>query len=124
LPANLKFQLWSLITMFVLVTRTAAGPRAEVRDAGNLRQLHVEFRQVDDEAGVSALAGAGLGGIADDHAWLDIAALRQAGEDTQDWRDQFEAMLGYARRNDWMDATGERVRAHIVRTRQEEEPGT
>jgi hypothetical protein len=109
--------------MFVLVSRTAAGPRAEVRDAGNLRQLHVEFRQVDDQVGASVLAEAGLGDVADDHAWLDIARLRQAGEDTQDWRDQFEAMLGYARRNDWVDARGERVRAHIVRTGEEEERG-
>ena len=110
--------------MFVLVSRTAAGLRAEVCDAGNLRQLHVEFRQVDDEAGASARAGAGLGDFADGHAWLDIAALRRAGDGTQEWRDQFDAMLGYARRNDWMDATGERVRAHIVRTREGEEPGT
>jgi hypothetical protein len=110
--------------MFVLVSETAAGPCAGVRDVGNLRQLHVEFRQVDDAAGASALAEAGLGGVADDHAWLDIAALRQAGGDTERWRDQFEAMLGYARRNDWVDATGERVRAHIVRTRETAEPGT
>ena len=111
--------------MFVLVSSTAAGPRAEVRDAGNLRQLHVEFRQVDDEAGASALAEAAFGAVADDgHAWLEITALRQAGEDSQNWRDQFEAMLGYARRNDWVDAAGERVRAHIVRTGEAEEQGT
>jgi hypothetical protein len=108
--------------VFVLVSVSAAGPQAEVCDVGNLRQLHVEFRQVDDETGASALAGARLGHVAGDHAWLDIVALRQAGansDDSQDWRDQFEAMLGYARRNDWVDAAGERVRAHIVRTRQE-----
>lgn len=102
--------------MFVLVTAAPGGPRAELRDAGDLKRLHVEFRAVDDEAGAAALAAGGFGTVADGHAWLDIGALRSAGEDTADWRDQFAAMVGYARSRGWTDAAGERLRAHIERT--------
>jgi hypothetical protein len=102
--------------MFVLVSAADGGPRAELREAGDLKRLHVEFRQVDDAAGAAALAAGGFGTVADGHAWLDIGALRRAGEDTEDWPGQFEAMVGYARHKGWTDAAGERLRAHIERT--------
>jgi hypothetical protein len=106
--------------MFVLVSADSGRWLAEVKDAQNLNQLHVEFRQVEDSPAGEALAAAGLGTVQDGCAWLDISALRaagkDAGKDAGDWNDRFEAMLRYARRNDWVDADGTRVRAHIVRT--------
>ena len=106
--------------MFVLVSPDSGHPdakaRAEVTDVQNLNQLHVEFHAVGDSAAADALAAAGLGAVEDGHAWLDIGALRAAGEHAGAWNDRFEAMLRYARRNDWVDAGGTRVRAHIVRT--------
>jgi hypothetical protein len=88
--------------MFVLVSpdsgRSHADARAEVKDVQNLNQLHVEFRAVDDSSAGAALAAAGLGAVEDSYAWLDIAALRSAGG------------------NDWVDAEGNRLRAHIVRS--------
>jgi hypothetical protein len=106
--------------MFVLVSRDSghadAKARAEVADVQNLNQLHVEFHGVDDSPAADAVAAAGLGTVQDGYAWLDISALRAAGKDAGDWNDRFEAMLRYAQRNDWVDAEGTRVRAHIVRT--------
>jgi hypothetical protein len=102
--------------MFVLVTADSGHSLAEVKDVHNLNQLHVEFRQVEDSRAGDALAAAGLGTVEDGYAWLDISALRAAGKDAGDWTDRFEAMLRYAQRNDWVDAGGTRVRAHIVRT--------
>jgi hypothetical protein len=101
--------------VFVLVSADSGRILAEVRDAQNLNQLHVEFRQVEDSLAGDVLAAAGLGTVEDGYAWLDIGALRAAGKDDGDWSDRFEAMLRYARRNDWVDAEGTRVRAHIVR---------
>jgi hypothetical protein len=102
--------------MFVLVSAESGRSLAEVKDAQNLNQLHVEFRQVEDSLAGDALAAAGLGTVEDGYAWLDIGALRAAGKDAGDWNDRFEAMIRYAQRNDWVDADGTRVRAHIVRT--------
>jgi hypothetical protein len=101
--------------MFVLVSADSGRLLAEVKDAQNLNQLHVEFRQVEDSPAGAALAAAGLGTVDDGYAWLDISALRSAGGGSADWNDRFEAMLRYARRNDWVDADGTRVRGHIVR---------
>ena len=101
--------------MFVLVSADSGRILAEVKDAQNLNQLHVEFRQVEDSPAGDALAAAGLGTVEDGYAWLDISALRSAGGASGDWNDRFEAMLRYARRNDWVDAEGTRVRAHIIR---------
>jgi hypothetical protein len=113
------------IAMFVLVSPDSGHPdakaRAEVTDVQNLNQLHVEFHAVGDSPAADALAAAGLGTVEDGYAWLGISALRAAGEeaggkDAGAWNDRFEAMLRYAQRNDWVDAGGTRVRAHIVRT--------
>jgi hypothetical protein len=101
--------------MFVLVSADSGRSLAEVKDAQNLNQLHVEFRQVEDSQADDALTAAGLGTVEDGYAWLDISALRSAGGGSADWNDRFEAMLRYARRNDWVDAEGTRVRAHIIR---------
>jgi hypothetical protein len=109
--------------MFVLVT-AGGGSQATVEDAGNLGQLHVEFRGVSDDAGSVALTAAGLGSIDAEQAWLDIAALRAAGgasvraagDDAADWGLQFDAMIAYAASKGWTEPGRSAVRAHIVRT--------
>jgi hypothetical protein len=100
--------------MFVLVTPGSGGKRPQFMDMQNLNQLHVEFRGVADAPAGRALAEAGIGTVEDGHVWLQIGALRSAG-DGGDWNDRFDAMLRYAQRNGWVDAAGSRVRAHIVR---------
>ena len=102
--------------MFVLVSAESGHSLAEVKEVENLNQLHVEFRKVEDTRAGDALVAVGLGTVEDGYAWLDISALRTAGKDVGDWNDRFDAMLRYAQRNDWVDAGGTRVRAHIIRT--------
>ena len=102
--------------MFVLVAPDSGDTRPQFMDMQNLNQLHVEFRGVEDAPAGQALADGGVGTVEDGHAWLHISALRAAGDGTGDWNDRFDAMLRYAERNGWVDATGARVRAHIVRS--------
>jgi hypothetical protein len=101
--------------MFVLVTPDSVGASPQFMDMQNLNQLHVEFRAVEDAPAGQALEEAGIGTVEDGHAWLYIAALRAAGDSGGDWNDRFDAMLRYAQRSGWVDASGSRVRAHIVR---------
>jgi hypothetical protein len=107
--------------MFVLVSADS-GSRATVEDTGNLKQLHVEFRGVSDHTGAEAVAASGLGRADADHAWLDVSALRAAGDESAraaggdaGWATQFDAMIAYAASKGWTDPDGTRVRAHIVR---------
>jgi hypothetical protein len=41
--------------------------------------------------------------------------LREAGDGSAAWAEQFDAMLGYAAAHGWTNADGTEVRAHIVR---------
>jgi len=102
--------------LFVLVSGSSGEARASVEDPGNLRQLHAEFRGVGDEVAAGAMAAAGLGTVDGDHAWLDAAALRAAGDGSEAWAAQFEGMLAYAAGQGWTSEDGARVRAHIVRS--------
>jgi hypothetical protein len=52
----------------------------------------------------------------DDHVWIDVARLRDAGlaaSDAPDFGDRFDAMIAYAATKGWLDESGTRVRAHI-----------
>jgi hypothetical protein len=51
-----------------------------------------------------------------DHVWLEVSALRAAGDRAGDWGTRFDGMLSYAQRQGWTDEELTRVRAHIVRT--------
>jgi hypothetical protein len=102
--------------VFVLVAEDDGEARASVEDPGNLRQLHAEFRGVNDDAADAALAAAGLGRVDGDHAWLDAGPLRAAGDGSAAWAAGFDAMLAYAASKGWASADGTRVRAHIVRS--------
>jgi hypothetical protein len=102
--------------VFVLVSEGDGETRASVEDPGNLRQLHAEFRGVDDDAAAAAIAAAGLGTVDGDHAWLDAGALRAAGDGTEAWVAGFDGMLAYAAGKGWTSDDGTRLRAHIVRS--------
>ena len=102
--------------MFVLVSGDDGEVRASVEDPANLRQLHAEFRRVNDNAAAAALAAAGLGTVDGDHAWLDAGALRAAGDGSAAWATGFDGMLAYAASKGWSSEDGARVRAHIVRS--------
>ena len=101
--------------MIIAVVADRGVARARVEDEENLRQLHAEFRGVDDPAAAAALHSAGLGTVRDDHAWLSTAALRAAGDGSADWTRRFEAMLAFAAGRGWVSADGAEVQAHIER---------
>jgi hypothetical protein len=102
--------------MFVLVSGDGGSVRATVEDAGNLRQLHAEFRSVDDTAAGEALRVAGLGRLDGDDVWLDAEALKAAGDGTSGWTVGFYAMLAYAKTRGWTSDDESQVRAHVIRS--------
>jgi hypothetical protein len=102
--------------MIVLVTGGVDGATATVTDPRNLRQLHAEFRGVDDAAAGEALRTAGLGTVDGDHAWLEADALRAAGDGSSGWTVDFYAMLAYAKTRGWTNEDSSQVKAHIIRT--------
>ena len=101
--------------MIAVVSNTGGAVRATVEDAANLRQLHAEFRGVDDPAAAAALSAAGLGELSGDHVWLSVAGLRAAGDGSPEWTAGFDGMVAYAGSKGWMSADGTQVQAHIVR---------
>jgi hypothetical protein len=101
--------------MIAVVSNTGGEVRAVIEDAGNLRQLHAEFRGVDDLAAATALDAAGLGELSGDHVWLSVAALRAAADESPDWATRFDGMIGYAAGQGWASADGSQVQAHVVR---------
>jgi hypothetical protein len=102
--------------MFVLVSSEGGSVRATVQDARNLRQLHAEFRGVDDEAAADALFEAGLGRVEGDDAWLSADALRQSGDGSSGWTADFYGMLAYAKTRGWTNDDSTQVRAHVIHT--------
>jgi hypothetical protein len=102
--------------MVVLVTGGQFGVTATVEDPRNLRQLHAEFRGVDDAAAAEALRAAGLGTVDGDRVWLDADALRAAGDGSSGWTVDFYAMLAYAKTRGWTNEDSSLIQAHIIRT--------
>jgi hypothetical protein len=101
--------------MIAVVSNAGGEVRATVEDAGNLRQLHAEFRGVDDLAAAAALSAAGLGELSGDHVWLSVAGLRAAADGTPDGAAGFDGMIAYAASKGWISADGSRVQAHVIR---------
>ena len=102
--------------MFVLVSSEGGKVSATVEDAQNLRQLHAEFRGVEDEAAAEALMESGLGRVDGDDAWLNADSLREAGDGSSGWTADFYGMLAYAKTRGWTNEDSSQVRAHIYRS--------
>ena len=92
---------------------------ARVRDADDLGNLSLEVKP-----GVDLAAQLGSLGTVDDdgeHVWLAIDALRIAAaatlgdRDNAAWNGRYESMVSYARSHGFADASGDHLRAHIVR---------
>ncbi|WP_417217812.1 hypothetical protein [Arthrobacter sp.] len=89
---------------------------ATLRDVGNLRELKVIAPAIADADVASALETAGWGQLDGEHAWLSIAALREAGTGQEaGWEAGFDDMIAYATSKDWLSADGLGVRAHLER---------
>jgi hypothetical protein len=57
-----------------------------------------------------------LGSFDGDHAWLGVNALRAAAHQIgvpDDWDEQFDGMLAFAKSRGWLSSSGSALRAHI-----------
>jgi hypothetical protein len=67
-----------------------------------------------------ALLVAGAGRPAGEDVFVSARWIRgvmaEREDDDEDWQTGFEAMLGLARAQGWVDAEGDGIRAHVVKT--------
>jgi glucan phosphorylase len=99
-----------------VITGTDEVPGVEVKDVDDLARLHVAVGAVTDEEADAALRSAGLGRLADDTAWLDVAALRSAAEpqaSAEGWAKEWDGMVEQARTNGWASEDGASLKAHV-----------
>jgi|SRR5580704_14773770 hypothetical protein len=92
----------------------AAG-RCQVHEAEDLKRFSVRATERADPEELSRALGS-FGQLAtDDHAWINIDALRaESGHaDDLEWAAGFDGMIAYATSKGWVDESGERVRAHL-----------
>ena len=112
-----------------MIVKLLPDTRVSVVDVDNLRELKVVA--ADGMDAIAAEAGlVGLGRVSDQHAWLDVVALRDAARPhakTADWEREFRAMILYATAMGWTDSAATSVRAHIefqnARADRQEQPG-
>ena len=62
-----------------------------------------------------ALVDAAAGRLEGDEAWIAVDAVRRMaqGRVGPEWDAELDAMLAYARTKDWLDPTGNAIRAHV-----------
>ncbi|MFI6542419.1 hypothetical protein ACIBO9_04175 [Streptomyces prunicolor] len=102
-----------------MIVHVEVGRRhCEVRDADDLKRLSVEVvgEAPDEEFDRIAAPLARL--QSPTHAWVSVRELRAAcaREGDPDRARDFDAMVAFAAFKGWVDDTGTRLRAHVVRT--------
>ncbi len=93
--------------MYVRITKST---KAELVDPEVLDKLSVEI------VGDAPHDLGKFGSFDGDHAWLGVAALRNAAHDQgvgEDWDERFDGMLAYAQTKGWLSSSGTALRAHI-----------
>ena len=91
--------------------------RSEVRECDDLKRLSVVVEEGAENEDI-ARALVPLGTLdSPAHAWVSIDRLRAAcGRDGDaGWSEAFDVMVRFAASNGWLDGTGSRLRAHLVR---------
>jgi hypothetical protein len=97
----------------MIVDVTASG--VSLRDVRVFGDFHVEVGPEVDLAEALTVAGAGRpagdGDVFVSTAWVR-AFMAELEDDDEEWQTGFEAMLGFARSQGWVDGDG--IRAHVV----------
>lgn len=91
---------------------------ATVREAGDLKGLHVVAPKALDVDRALRAAGLGSGG-SDDRVLLGVEALRSAAEAVgarPGWAAEWDAMVAYAATKGWVTEDGSSLVAHVERT--------
>lgn len=88
-----------------------------LHDIENFRGFHVAsaWPRAERARAAEALEAAGAGLMPNgDHAWIDPAWLIRSGQALGSaWREQFDAMLAFARSKGWTDAQSGAIRGHV-----------
>lgn len=99
-----------------MIVSITAATGLVVLDKHDLTSLAVHAPDVSHDDVARVLNETGMGRLDDDadHAWLKIDELRDhARIDDPEWDDEFDAMIDYARTQEWIDESGTAVRAHL-----------
>jgi len=93
-------------------------PVVSLQEPADCRRFHVGVIGADDRARLDlALAGAGLGHLADDgdNAWVSVEGVRRlaVGHVGPAWDSEFAAMVEYAAGKGWLSPEGDKLRAHV-----------
>jgi hypothetical protein len=106
--------------MRIRVERQDGAVDARLVDTDNFADFAVEVdAAVDIEAACTALGGR-IRFTNDQQCWVSEPWLRRLGDyDAAERRRPYEHMLAYARDRGWVDPEGERIAAHVVRTRRD-----
>jgi hypothetical protein len=102
--------------MFIKVDLGAVPPAVTLEEPDDVKRFHVTVAGTDDTAAVGrALETAGVGRVDDEHAWVEVAAVRRlaAGRVGEGWDDELAGMLSYAASKGWLDDAGGAIRAHL-----------
>lgn len=88
-----------------------------ILEPDDLTTLSVVTELLQTDAGAE-LRRSGLGDIADDSAWLDIATLHRlaaAQSSTPAWEQSWQKMIQFAGTAGWVNPGGDAVEAHVER---------
>ena len=100
-----------------VVGGVGSAPEVRVSDVEELKRLHLAVGALTTAEADEALREAGMGRLADpDTAFLDVAALRTAGEQLAggaDWGRRFDEMVEHARGKGWVGDDGASLQAHV-----------
>jgi hypothetical protein len=100
----------------VVTVAIGAEPEVELAKPDDFTRFHVAARGVPDRSRLgAALTASGAGELDGDEVLVAVAWLRAAtrGRVGAEWDRGFTAMLDYAERKGWTDASRQTVRAHV-----------
>ncbi|MFP5021855.1 hypothetical protein [Pseudonocardia phyllosphaerae] len=90
-----------------------------VTDADTLTDLRV-LSSITGASSLDEVARAvGIGTAGEGHVFADVERLRALAKESatlEDWDEQFDGMIGYARARGWLSEDGRAVRAHVDRS--------
>ena len=100
----------------VITVVLGTAPEVALEEPDDFTRFHIAARGVRDRSRLDdALTGAGVGELDGDDALVRVAWVRAsaAGRSGPGWEEGFSAMLDYAERKGWTDASRAAVRAHV-----------
>ncbi len=103
--------------MFIEINAGDGDVTLALREAADVRSLRVATTLGSEDL-AAVLAVSGLGTVVEDHAWLNVSALRSlsavAAGHAPAAAEGLTAMLEFAGRHGWLNPGGTHVRAHIA----------